>query len=183
MPVALFPTAIKQVFSIWMNPVSLWQRNGGWNLWKPRNPTVYHLPSGCNASAPCLRGMAQLEGGAKQTLHYTDVAPSLLLLAVTRGGNHIFGHVIGASGRGQPQVKIAALQEALTVFEREILSPVYVGWVKGYLDEERAGFEAALAEGGALAAWRERIQVAHPRTALKQFVADLQEPEHAYWLD
>jgi CRISPR-associated protein Cst2 len=130
-----------------------------------------------------FEGMAQLEGGAKQTLHYTDVAPSLLLLAVTRGGNHIFGHVIGASGRGQPQVKIAALQEALTVFEREILSPVYVGWVKGYLDEERAGFEAALAEGGALAAWRERIQVAHPRTALKQFVADLQEPEHAYWLD
>lgn len=130
-----------------------------------------------------FEGMAQLEGGAKQTLHYTDVAPSFLLLGVTKGGNHLFGHVIGASGRGQPQVKIAALQEALTVFADELLSPVYVGWVKGYLDEERASFEAALAEGGALAAWRGRIHLAHPRVVLQQFVADLQKADHAHWLD
>ena len=60
--------------------------------------------------------MAHLEGGAKQTLHYTDVAPALTIMAVTKGGNHIFGHVVGATGRGQPEFKLEALAEALTVF-------------------------------------------------------------------
>ncbi|MGQ9677585.1 MAG: type I-B CRISPR-associated protein Cas7/Cst2/DevR, partial [Chloroflexota bacterium] len=80
-----------------------------------------------------FEGMALLEGGAKQALHYTDVAPALVVLAVTKGGNHIFGHIVGANSRGLPELKIEALQEALTVFRDDILSDVYVGWVRGYL--------------------------------------------------
>ncbi len=89
-----------------------------------------------------FEGFAKLEGGAKQTIHYTDVSPTLTVLAVTKGGNHIFGRIIGANSQRQPQFKIDALEEALTVFADEILSPVYVGWVKGYLDEERTRLEA-----------------------------------------
>ncbi|MEA3308557.1 MAG: type I-B CRISPR-associated protein Cas7/Cst2/DevR [Chloroflexota bacterium] len=130
-----------------------------------------------------FEGMAHLEGGAKQTLHYTDVAPSLVILAVTKGGNHIFGHVVGATGRGLPTLKLAALEEALTVFADDIISDVYVGWVKGYLDDERAKFEAALADGGQLAAFAEQVKLSHPREAFQALVIDLKNTENAGWLD
>jgi CRISPR-associated protein Cst2 len=130
-----------------------------------------------------FEGLAHLEGGAKQALHYTDVAPALVILAVTKGGNHIFGHVIGATGRGLPEIKIDALKEALTIFEDDILSAVYVGWVKGYLDDERAKFEAALGGEGQLAIFADKVQLSHPRQAFQALVADLQKPENAHWLD
>ncbi len=115
-----------------------------------------------------FEGLAHLEGGAKQTIHYTDVAPSLVILAVTKGGNHIFGHVMGANAKGQPVFKIEALEEALTVFKDELLSNVYVGWVKGYLDEERAKLESfATTETGST------IKISHPREAYKSLIADL----------
>lgn len=132
--------------------------------------------------ATLFDGLAQLEGGAKQTVHYTDVAPALLILAVTKGGNHVFGHVIGADAYHRPELKMEALQEALTVFEDEILSTVYVGWVRGYLDEQRAELENALAENGVLAKFQERVCIDHPRRVLAAFVEDLEKPENSHWL-
>ena len=130
-----------------------------------------------------FEGLAHLEGGAKQALHYTDVAPALVILAVTKGGNHIFGHVVGATRRGLPELKIDALKEALTIFEDEILSDVHIGWVKGYLDDERAKFEATLGDGGQLAAFAEKVQLSHPRQAFQALVAELQKPKNSGWLD
>ncbi|MBA3534909.1 MAG: type I-B CRISPR-associated protein Cas7/Cst2/DevR [Ardenticatenales bacterium] len=127
-----------------------------------------------------FEGLSQLEGGAKQALHYTDVAPALTLLAVTKGGNHIFGHVIGATGRGLPELKIEALHEALTIFPNEILSDVYVGWTRGYLDEERAKFEAALNETGSLG--DKKVRVSHPRQAFQALAEDLRRRENGPWL-
>ena len=125
-----------------------------------------------------FEGMAMLEGGAKQALHYTDVAPALVVLAVTKGGNHIFGHIIGANSRGLPELKTEALREVLTVFKGEILSDVYVGWVRGYLDEERAKLEEfAQTEGGRC------VKISHPREAFKALIAALKQPKNAYWLD
>jgi CRISPR-associated protein Cst2 len=133
--------------------------------------------------AALFEGLAQLEGGAKQTLHYTDVAPVFTILAVTKGGNHIFGHVVGANSKGLPEIKIEALKEALTVFKDDILSDVYVGWVKGYLDDERARFEAALADEEKLAAFANLIKISHPREAFKAMAAELRKAENASWLD
>lgn len=115
-----------------------------------------------------LDGLAQLEGGAKQTIHYTDVAPPLVVLAVTKGGNHVFGHVVGTTNNRLPTMKTAALEEALTVFADEILSDVYVGWTQGYLDEERAQFEA-------WAANQDRIKISHPRQAYQALIEALQQ--------
>jgi len=125
-----------------------------------------------------FEGMALLEGGAKQALHYTDVAPALVVLAVTKGGNHVFGHIVGANSRGLPELKIEALKEALTVFGGDILSHVYVGWVRGYLDDERAKLEAfsQTQEGS-------RVKISHPRQAYEALIADLRKPEHAAWLE
>ncbi len=129
-----------------------------------------------------LEGLAHLEGGAKQTLHYTDVSPVLAFAAVTQGGNHIFGHVIGADAKNRPMVKIDALKQALEVFQSDILSNIYVGWVRGYLDEERERFEEALAEGRDLAAWADRIHVMHPREAFLALAEALRQDEHSDWL-
>jgi CRISPR-associated protein Cst2 len=124
-----------------------------------------------------FEGMALLEGGAKQALHYTDVAPAFCLLAVTRGGNHIFGHLVGADKLGRPTIKRDALREALTTMGDEILSPVYVGWTRGYLDEQREQFEQEIAT------FTERpIIVRHPRDAYRAFVSDLAKTENAFWL-
>lgn len=128
-----------------------------------------------------FEGLARLEGGAKQTLHYTDVAPAFAIFAVTRGGNNIFGHVVGANGRGQPEIKRDALREALTVFADDLLSPVYVGWTQGYLDDERGRFESALSNGEMLSEFAGRIRIDHPRRAFQSFVADLSE--HARWME
>jgi CRISPR-associated protein Cst2 len=151
---------------------------------KPLDDKSYRLPFDERVQRICalFEGLAHLEGGAKQALHYTDVAPALIILAVTKGGNHIFGHVVGATGRGLPELKINALKEALTVFGDDILSDVYVGWVKGYLDEERAKFEAALDDEGQLAAFASKVKLSHPREAFQALVAKLQKPENAGWL-
>jgi CRISPR-associated protein Cst2 len=125
-----------------------------------------------------FEGMARLEGGAKQTLHYTDVAPALVILAVTRGGNHIFNHVVGASVQGRPEIKQDALVEALRVFSGEILSDIYIGWTRGYLDDERARFERFVAENAGL----RTIRVGHPREAFAGFIAALGDPQNAAWL-
>ena len=120
--------------------------------------------------------LALLEGGAKQAIHYTDVTPALSIAAVTRGGNHIFGHVVGANSKGLPEIKIEALREAFTTMGDEILSPVYVGWVQGYLDEERKKFERFIED------CPQTVIVRHPRDAYREIVADLARPENAYWL-
>jgi CRISPR-associated protein Cst2 len=124
-----------------------------------------------------FEGLALLEGGAKQAIHYTDVTPAFCILAVTRGGNHIFGHMVGANNKGLPEIKLEALREALTTLDDEILSPVYVGWVRGYLDEQREQFERFVEDFSG-----RPILIRHPRDAYREFVADLARPENANWL-
>lgn len=126
-----------------------------------------------------LEGLAELSGGAKQTLHYTDVSPDILVMAVTRGGNHMFGHIIAAQGE-RAVLNLPALQEALDVHRDDLLSNVFIGWVRGYLDAERERLEQALAEGGALSPWHGRIHIMHPREACLQLSRELEA--HPDWL-
>jgi CRISPR-associated protein Cst2 len=124
-----------------------------------------------------FEALALLEGGAKLAIHYTDVTPVFCILAVTRGGNHLFGQVIGAKEGIIPQIKLEALREVLTVMRDEILSPLYIGWVRGYLDEQRGGVEHELAKLDL------PLVIRHPRETLRAFGEDLARPEHASWLE
>jgi len=128
-----------------------------------------------------LEALARLDGGAKQALHYTDVSPDLVFVAATKGGNHIFGHVIGTDAQSRPIIKIEALRETLRVFRTDVLSNVYVGWVPGYLDEERSRFNQALTEDAGLKPWQNNIMVKHPREALASLVEELKR--NPSWLD
>jgi len=128
-----------------------------------------------------FEGMALLEGGAKQALHYTDVSPVLTIFAVTKGGNHIFNYVIGANRQGLPEFNRAAFHEILTVNADQIISPIYIGWARGYLDEDRAKLEAFIQEDNATS--QNLIQIYHPRQAFGELVQAFHETEKAAsWL-
>ncbi len=128
-----------------------------------------------------FEGLALLEGGAKLALHYTDVSPVLTIFAVTKGGNHIFNYVVGANRQGQPEINRAALQEILTVNADQLLSPIYVGWTRGYLDEERTKLEAFIREDGPT--FTQPIHMYHPRQAFQELIRAFEESEpSASWL-
>ncbi|MDI6711145.1 MAG: type I-B CRISPR-associated protein Cas7/Cst2/DevR [Bacillota bacterium] len=126
--------------------------------------------------ATLFEGFAVLDGGAKQTLHYTDVAPPVVIMAVTKGGNNIFNYVIGANSRGLPQLKLDALKETLAVHKDDILSDIFVGWLQGYCDEERQQLDAFARDASG-------IHISHPRKAFKTFVEALKLPENVSWLE
>ncbi len=128
-----------------------------------------------------FEGLAHLDGGAKQTIHYTDVSPDLVVMAVTKGGNNIFGHIVGADLQHRPVIKLDALYESLQVFGDDILSDVYLGWTQGYLDDQRSHFSKALSEGGILVEFKERIKILHPRKAFQKIVEALKKEGNRTW--
>ncbi len=129
------------------------------------NEKSYRLPHAerVNRIGALLDGLANLEGGAKQTLHYTDVAPPFVIFSVTKGGNNIFGRAVGVNSKRQPVIKTAVLDEILEVYKDELLSDVYIGWAKGYLDEQRSTVEEWAASQG-------NVHIAHPRQVFATLV-------------
>jgi len=144
------------------------------------NEKAYRLPRTLRLERvqTLLKGLAELNGGAKQALHYTDVSPDLLVLAVTKGGNHIFSHIVGNQGEW-PSINILALEESLRIFNETLLSKVYIGWVRGFLDSERTKLESALED--VLNEWKERMYIAHPQEACLALIEELEK--HPEWLD
>lgn len=115
--------------------------------------------------------LSRLEGGAKQTLHYTDVAPKFMLAAVTKGGNHIFGNTVKADSVGQPIVNADAIQQLKDVYQSDVdlLSKIYAGRVEGFMDSSAEVLRVL------------DISVEHPRQAFDALINDL--AEHTEWLD
>ncbi|MDI9591320.1 MAG: type I-B CRISPR-associated protein Cas7/Cst2/DevR [Acidobacteriota bacterium] len=126
--------------------------------------------------ATLLRGIAALEGGANQALHYTDVSPAFILAAVTKGGNHPFLRCVQADAKGLPQVSIEALTEAVDVYADQLLSPLYVGWPQGYMDGSRQPFEEWRAANAGLS-----LVVDHPRRVCEAMAEDICSAKNADW--
>nr|MBA2714570.1 type I-B CRISPR-associated protein Cas7/Cst2/DevR [Rubrobacteraceae bacterium] len=103
-----------------------------------------------------------------------NVAPSLVICAVTKGGNNPFGHVMTADSRGKPQVNAEALEEALDVFADQLLSPVYVGWIKGFMDGQRTDIEGKIGQMGV---------IDHPRRIFERVADDFAKSENSGWLE
>jgi len=118
--------------------------------------------------ATLVRAIGRLEGGAKQTLHLTDTAPSVLVFAVLKHGNQPFLRMFGESASGTTELKLDVLEEALRVFKTDSLSELYVGWARGFLDEERKKLDEFVAKTK-----EHRIQVGHPREIADRFAEDI----------
>lgn len=121
-----------------------------------------------------LEGLSRITGGAKQSVHYTEVAPKLLFMAVSRGGNHLFGTSVGANEKGLPKINENAIEEAGKVFGTDLLSGFYTGLTQGYLDEQRSTLEKAIA--GVPGSY-----LAHPVQAVRRLIEDI-EGNAATWL-
>ncbi len=93
--------------------------------------------------ATLIGSLANLNGGAKQAQHYTDLTPAVVFLAVTEYGNNPFYRMLGASQRKTTEFHVAAFSELMTTYEEQFLSGIYVGWAQGFLDEERRKLETA----------------------------------------
>lgn len=112
-----------------------------------------------------LRAMARLQGGAKQTLHLTDVSASLCCMAVLSHGNNPFLNLVAPTP--QPAIHFGALDEALTVYAEDFQSPVYFGLRQGFIDDARPALQAR------------ELTVLHPRQAFEKLANDLWS--HAEW--
>jgi CRISPR-associated protein Cst2 len=143
--------------------------------------SAFRLPQAERARrvATLVRAFGDLEGGAKLTLHYTDVTPSLIIAAIIRGGNHPFLRVVRADNRGRPEVVLDALKEVLRVYKDQILSDVFIGCPKGYLDEQKQAVEN-LSEDD-----RSKINFhwGHPREVTTTLAGELEREANGSWYD
>jgi len=145
-----------------------------------RNLSALRLPIGVRQErvARVVRALGTLEGGAKQTLHLTDTAPAVLVLAVCRSGNQPFQRLFTADELGKTAFRVDVLEEALKVFDGNLLSDVYVGWAMGFLDNERRKFTEWFGK------WNgRRIHVGHPKEAAEEMAKILQSDEGRAWFD
>ncbi|KYC46587.1 MAG: hypothetical protein APG11_01800 [Candidatus Methanofastidiosum methylothiophilum] len=81
-----------------------------------------------------IKALPYLQGGAKLTSHLTDVSPKFLVLAVIDGGNHIFMN-IAKEENGEPEINIEALEEVINEYSDSLLTNIYVGSRKGFMDK------------------------------------------------
>jgi CRISPR-associated protein Cst2 len=81
-----------------------------------------------------IKALPYLQGGAKLTSHLTDVSPKLVILAAIDGGNHIFMNIVKEEN-GEAIMDIEALKEVLNEYDDSLLTDVYIGLRKGFMDE------------------------------------------------
>lgn len=136
----------------------------------------------CKRIGALMQGLSQLVGGAKQSIHYTDLLPKFLILAVAKGGNHLFSTVVSADPKGLPVINTEALKETCKVYKDELISGIYIGLPQGYLDHQRQQLIEALREISDSEKYKKRKTfIGHPKEAIDSFVKDLGE-ECQIWL-
>lgn len=86
-----------------------------------------------------IEALPLVQGGAKQTLHYTDVTPVVSIAAVTRYGNHPFNYLF-EDRSDEITFKVEAFTDIIHGYRDQFLSRVYVGWRPGYATAQFAKF-------------------------------------------
>ncbi len=129
--------------------------------------------------ATLTKALGELEGGAKLSLHYTDVTPPIIVAAITSSGNHPFQRIMRASPKGQPEVVLDALKEILTVYNDQILSDIYIGWAKGYLDDQRSLVENLSDEDRNF----KKFVWGHPREIMAKMAEEISSPDNSDWFE
>ncbi len=81
-----------------------------------------------------ISALPYLSGGAKLTPHLTDVSPKFVLLTVLEGGNHIFMNIAKEVDR-EAVISFEALKEVLKDYSDILLTDIYLGRRKGFMDD------------------------------------------------
>ncbi|MFI0350927.1 type I-B CRISPR-associated protein Cas7/Cst2/DevR [Actinomadura sp. 9N407] len=125
-----------------------------------------------------LRALAELQGGAKQSLHYGDRTPSLVLLAPMRGGVNPFTRVL-TQDNGKVVFSCEVLREELEAWADELAGPLLLGWAPGFLGNQRDKAENSLADLIAT----EQVMLGHPRTMLRGLADRIEAGVHDAWFE
>jgi len=72
-----------------------------------------------------------LHGGAKQTLHHTDVTPKFIVICKIDGGNNIFMNIVQESSK-DIFINIGAFKEMIIDYRERITSDIYIGINEGF---------------------------------------------------
>jgi CRISPR-associated protein Cst2 len=117
-----------------------------------------------------IKALPFLSGGAKQTLHLTDVTPKFVVLAVIKGGNHLFMNI--ASNDPNSLINAQTLHEVISDYQNEILSDVFIGRQEGFQDNLRTALDdlQKALEG------KKTIHLSSPKKAVEKFAEEI--PKH-----
>lgn len=126
-----------------------------------------------------MKALTELNGGAKQAVHYTDLTPAVIFLAVIKNGNNPFYRVFKAARTHQTEFNREAFEELISVYKDDFISEIYVGWAKGFLEEERKALESAINENksGLM------IHLKHPREAVDGLASQLGDKKNGAWYE
>ena len=146
------------------------------------NGRAYELPIETRQARlrQLLQGLAQITGGAKLAIHYTDVTPRLLMMAVTKGGNHVFGTAVGADNKGLPRINTEALRQVAQVYKSSLLSDFHIGLAQGYLDEQRTALAEVLKDIRGVDG-EVKHEIPHPVEAIHDLLGEL-DKRASEWL-
>lgn len=129
-------------------------------------------------TAVLLRTLAALRGGAKQSLHYGDRTPAMLLLAPMKGGINPFTRILAAQD-GRTVFRADVLRDELHAWEDELEAPVILGWAPGFLADQRAKAINDLADLVADG----KVTIGHPRTMLRALADRIEQGGHDDWFE
>jgi len=127
-------------------------------------------------AALILRTLGELRGGAKNSMHYGDRTPALILLAPVKGGINPLTRVFGGQD-GRSVFRTEVLREELEAWQDELDGPVLLGWAPGFLPDQRDKARADLddlIEAG-------RLEFGHPRKLLDDLAARIEQGDHDAW--
>lgn len=143
-----------------------------------RKQTAYRLPLNQRVErvGTLVQSLALLDGGAKQAVHYTDLTPAIVFLAVTKHGNNPFYRMLGSSPSKATQFHSGAFSELLAAYRDHFVSGIWIGWAQGFLDSERAKLEGAIKNTNGI-----RISLGHPAVQIEEFAKALKSDASAAW--
>jgi CRISPR-associated protein Cst2 len=128
--------------------------------------------------AVLLRTMAGVRGGAKQSAHYGDRTPALVILAPIKGGVNPFTRVV-RDRDAATFFDVDILTEQIAVWSDELDGPVRIGWAPGFLGSQRERAHSDLAE----LLQTGQVILGHPRVILNTLASELEAGDHDAWFD
>ncbi|MEV0605640.1 type I-B CRISPR-associated protein Cas7/Cst2/DevR [Polymorphospora rubra] len=129
-------------------------------------------------TALLLTTLAAVQGGAKQSLHYGDRTPGLVLLAPMKGGVNPFTRIL-AHRDGQTVFRADVLRAEIDAWADELDGPVMLGWAPGFLGDQRdraADELGDLVEAGT-------VVLDHPRKLLRGLGEKIVNGDHDAWFE
>jgi len=126
-------------------------------------------PERVKRASEAIGALPYLNGGAKLALHLTDVTPKFIILAVIRGGNHLFMNI--TSSEPGKLINMAALKQVITDYKDIILSDVFIGRLEGFQDDLKQELESLRQKLNDV----KTLHLLSPKQAVEEFTKTLAE--------